>query len=205
MQVVSLSLLTISASITAISALESIKVGVRGNITLTADSIIAFNDSDILTFATEGIGGDITLNTPVFFGENYDSRVSEREDVNRLNGNGRVDINASGIISSGVIILPDLSFIQNSLTDLPENLIDPERLLTRNCVVPSREEGKFIITGSGGLPERPGINSISPYPTREVQTTDDDSSRRWQLGDPIVEPQGMYHLTDGKLVLSREC
>ena len=30
-------------------------------------------------------------------------------------------------------------------------------------------------------------------------------NRSWQQGDPIVEPQGVYRLPNGKLVLSREC
>ncbi|KYC35388.1 hypothetical protein WA1_06065 [Scytonema hofmannii PCC 7110] len=33
-----------------------------------------------------------------------------------------------------------------------------------------------------------------------------NSTRRpWQKGDPIVEPQGVYRLSSGQLVLSREC
>ncbi|MEG4010471.1 hypothetical protein QUA41_31220 [Microcoleus sp. Pol11C1] len=31
------------------------------------------------------------------------------------------------------------------------------------------------------------------------------SNRSWQKGDPIVEPQGVYRLPNGKLVMSREC
>lgn len=29
--------------------------------------------------------------------------------------------------------------------------------------------------------------------------------RRWQKGDPIIEPQGAYRLHKGNIVLSREC
>ena len=29
--------------------------------------------------------------------------------------------------------------------------------------------------------------------------------RPWKIGDPIVEPQGVYQLANGELVMSREC
>jgi large exoprotein involved in heme utilization and adhesion len=29
--------------------------------------------------------------------------------------------------------------------------------------------------------------------------------RPWKIGDPIVEPTGVYRLANGKRVLSREC
>jgi large exoprotein involved in heme utilization and adhesion len=35
--------------------------------------------------------------------------------------------------------------------------------------------------------------------------TNTNPNRPWQKGDPIVEPQGVYRLPNGKLVLSREC
>jgi large exoprotein involved in heme utilization and adhesion len=64
-----------------------------GNIYLEADSILAFDDSDILAFATDGRGGDITLNTRAFFGENY--RPAPRNtDPDTLDLNNQVDVNA---------------------------------------------------------------------------------------------------------------
>jgi large exoprotein involved in heme utilization and adhesion len=53
---------------------------------------------------------------------------------------------------------------------------------------------------------------MSSYPTVDIETLPTDSTptninpnRPWQKGDPIVEPQGVYRLPNGKLVLSREC
>jgi len=180
--------------------------GSGGNIDLIADSIIAFDDSDILAFAAEGQGGNITLNTPVFFGFGYRPGASET-DYAILDGNNRVDINASGAIASGNITTPDTTFIQNSLTELPENVLNANTLVANSCIARSdRQQGTFIITGSGGLPTRPGDNTASSYPTgtvRPVRTT--NASRSWRIGDPIVEPQGAYRLPNGQLVLSREC
>ncbi len=181
-------------------------VGGGGDIILQADSILAYDDSDILAFARDGKGGNITLNTPIFFGEGYQT-ASEDTNPDTLDRNNRVDINASGAVS-GIIILPDLTFIRNSLTELPENLIDTNNLIANSCVVRNPQKaGTFIITGSGGLPVRPGDASISSYPVETVETlpSQESTARPWQPGDAIVEPQGLYRLTNGQVVLSREC
>ncbi|PSB16632.1 filamentous hemagglutinin N-terminal domain-containing protein [Phormidesmis priestleyi ULC007] len=183
--------------------------GGGGNITLTADSILAFNDSDILSFARDGKGGNITLNTAAFFGQNY-RPAPPGTDPRTLDGNNRVDVNASGTVS-GIITIPDTTFIQNSLTQLSDNLVDPSTLLANSCIVRSRDRtsnGTFLITGSGGLPIRPGDPPPSSFPTGEVRSLPQPQSQTdhpWKIGDPIVEPQGVYRLANGKLVMSREC
>ncbi|MEG4379014.1 MULTISPECIES: S-layer family protein, partial [unclassified Microcoleus] len=187
--------------------------GGGGNINLKADSILAFDDSDILAFARDGRGGNITLNTPVFFGESY--RPAPRDtDPDTLSRNNRVDINATGNLASGNIALPDTTSIQNSLTELPENRIDTDSLLASSCIVRRDRPttGSFTVTGTGGLPQRPGDVQMSDFPTVDVETLPSDTTssntnpnRSWQKGDPIVEPQGVYRLPNGKLVMSREC
>ncbi|GJD19212.1 filamentous haemagglutinin outer membrane protein [Rivularia sp. IAM M-261] len=181
--------------------------GGGGNITLTANSIIAFGDSDILAFARDGKGGDVSLKTPAFFGQNYKAAPRGTE-PSTLDGNNRVDINASGAVS-GTVTLPDTSFIQNSLSELPENLIDTGSLIANSCIARanSQQQGTFIITGSGALPSRPGDALMSQYTFGSVRTNNVSASSRrpWQKGDPIIEPQGAYRLRSGRLVLSREC
>ncbi|GAA6624287.1 filamentous hemagglutinin N-terminal domain-containing protein [Scytonema sp. NUACC26] len=181
--------------------------GSGGNITLNANSIIAFDDSDILAFARDGRGGNITLNTPAFFGSGY--QVARRgTNLDLLDGNNRVDVNATGAIASGNIFIPDTSSIQNNLSELSQTPIDTNALIASSCIARSgnKPEGTFTITGAGGLPNRPGDVSVSSYPTgtvRHVQT--DHTLRSWQKGDPIVEPSGVYRLSSGQLILSREC
>jgi filamentous hemagglutinin family protein len=179
--------------------------GGGGNITLTANSIINFNDSDILAFARDGRGGNITLNTPAFFGDGYQP-TSSVANPDTLDSNGRVDINASGAVF-GVILIPDLTFIQNSFVQLPNSLINPESLISNRCITPNdSESGQFIIKGSGGLPNRPNTPRLPQYPTGDVQPLpNDDNAPTWQKGDPIIEPQGIYRSPEGRIFLSRDC
>ncbi|PSB00953.1 two-partner secretion domain-containing protein [Merismopedia glauca] len=171
-----------------------------GNITVNADSIIAFDDSDILAFARDGKGGDITFNTPIFFGDSFRPAPEGTEPLT-LDNNEFVDINASGAVS-GNIALPNLDFVRNSITDLPENVVDTDSIIANSCIVAnSQETGSFVITGSGGLPLRPGDATVSEYPTGEVRAIPESNSSNQQ----VVEPQGVYRLPDGKLVLSRRC
>jgi large exoprotein involved in heme utilization and adhesion len=178
--------------------------GGGGNINLTADSIIAFDDSDIFAFAADGKGGNIILDTPAYFAENFTlNSLDANPEI--LDNNNRADVNATGAVS-GAVSIPDVSFIQNSLNDLPDNSINTDELVANSCVSPvgNRQEGKFIITGTGGLPVRPGNGNMSDFATGEVRNVPINKSG-WQRGDAIVEPQGMYRLANSKLVLSREC
>jgi filamentous hemagglutinin family protein len=174
-------------------------LGNGGNITLRGSAIIAFDDSDILARSQDARGGNITLDA--FFSQNnpFDGELP-------FDGNDRVDVNADGSIAAGTITAPDTRFVQDSLADLPESAIDTESLIASSCVVRSQEtEGRFIVTGRGGLPERLGEVGRSTYSTGEVRSIPESSETSWQMGDPIVEPQGLYQLEDGQMVLSREC
>ncbi|MGK7945506.1 MAG: filamentous hemagglutinin N-terminal domain-containing protein [Microcystaceae cyanobacterium] len=178
--------------------------GGGGNITFNADSIILFNDSDVLAFARNGQGGNIQFNTPVFFGDGYQPIFSDTN-LDTLDGNDRVDINASGAVS-GVIIIPDLTFIQNSIVQLSEFLIDPEQILSNSCITPNQNQGgSFTIKGSGGVPTRPGNMNVPSYFPDTIQPIPDIPSQPWKKGDPIIEPQGVYTSPDGRIYLSRDC
>ncbi|MBW4643945.1 MAG: filamentous hemagglutinin N-terminal domain-containing protein [Goleter apudmare HA4340-LM2] len=181
-----------------------------GNIFVTADTIIALEDSDIIAFAPEGQGGNITFNTRTLFTNSLFRSTptsSDRNSLQSLNNNGRSDINASGAISGNIIGVPDITFLQNSLTELQNNPIDTNALIANSCIARSPlQEGTFIITGTGGLPNRPGEAAASSYPTGDVQSVKNNSAvNSWKKGDPIVEAQGVYRLANGDLVMSREC
>ncbi|WP_347566225.1 hypothetical protein [Scytonema sp. UIC 10036] len=108
--------------------------------------------------------------------------------------------------SAIALIAPDNSAIVNSLSELPQNPIDTNTLIANSCIARTRrQEGSFTITGSGGLPYRPGDASISLYSTGDVRGILPSTSTSWKKGDPIVEPTGVYRLSNGQLVMSREC
>ena len=177
--------------------------GNGGNLTLRG-STVALGDSDLLARSQDGSGGRISLGT--FFGENYQPHTAAP-----FNNNDRVDVNADGGIDSGEISLNDTRFIQNSLNELSVDSIDTGTLLSNSCIVRDRQQGSFRITGTDNFPDRPGSANSSPYPTgtiRSIPATESPHSqtnRPWQIGDAIVEPQGVYRLPDGRLVMSREC
>ena len=184
--------------------------GGGGDILLRANEIFAVDDSDIIASSLDGSGGNITLNTPVFLGERV-SFSTRNLASNTFDGNGAINISATGAIASGTITLPDISFIEESLTELPQTLIDTGALLANSCILRTNSPiGNFIITGAGGRPTRPDDSAIGLFPTGTIQPIPNPVNRAhphqgWQLGDPIVEPQDVYQLPEGKLVMSRDC
>ena len=177
--------------------------GDGGNINVGGTGVVALGDSDILASSTKKNGGDITLGR--YFGEGQTHLPTNAP----FRNNGRPDVNAQGNLTSGSISTTDTSFIQNSLIELPENPINNATLLASSCIVRNRNrQSSFTVTGADDFPARPGQTSLSTFPTgtvRSSSTSQTQPEHPWQLGDPIVEPQGVYQLPDGRLVLSREC
>jgi large exoprotein involved in heme utilization and adhesion len=176
--------------------------GDGGNITINAPFIIAIpeENSDITANAFQGSGGRVSITAQGIFG------IEPRPNLTPLS-----DITASseqGV--SGVVTLnsPDTGFIESGLTELPVVLIDPETLVASSCVVRSQEVGgTFVITGSN-LAENPNDTLATVYSTGTVQTISaapSSGDSQWQPGDPIVEPEAIYRLADGRLVMSRKC
>ncbi len=173
-----------------------------GNITINANALVAFDDSDILAFAADGRGGDVDLSQTAFFGQDF-SFAPPGTDPRTLDANDRVDINATGRLASGTISLADVSFIQDSLTELPDNLINPEALVANSCIARRRNtDSNLMITGSDGLPVQPN-RLQSSYELGEIRSFTEPSSE--EAHSPITEPHSTYRLADGRLVLGREC
>ena len=177
--------------------------GSGGNIEISADSIVALNSSDILAFSIGGAGGNILLDTSAFFGENYFSVPPEPslEQLRTLDNNSRVDINATGLVSSGTITAPSVNFIENDLSELSDNLVDADTLVASSCIARDNTLGNLTLMGSDRLPQTPNEAPPSPYPTGTIQSTLSSAT------EPITitEPQAVYRLADGRLVISRDC
>jgi large exoprotein involved in heme utilization and adhesion len=89
---------------------------------------------------------------------------------------------------------------------LVPNAINTNALITNSCISRGnkRQENSFTITGSGALRNIPGDVLISVYTTGDVRNVE-PTSRPWKKGDPIIEAQGLYRLSDGRSLLSRAC
>ena len=174
--------------------------GNGGNIFIVSDILIALDDSDILAFAQAGAGGNITL--PTFFGQSF-VLLPAVDNPNELDLNDRVDVNASGQLSSGVISFPDVSFIENSLNELPDTLINTESLVATSCIAQvAQSSGSLVVTGADGVPLNGGT-FIQTGTVRSLETPAESES--WSVGDAISEPQAVYQLSDGRLVHSQDC
>lgn len=173
-----------------------------GDINLTTDAIVALENGDILAFAPEGTGGNIILNTRAFLSAPLYRSMPfrlERSALEALLNNDQADINATGTISGEIVGIPNITFLQNSLTQLSQNAINTNTLLTNSCIVRNQKNGAFYIVGRGGLIPKP--SELSNYSTGTIQATSSSEKR----GQAIVEPQAVYPLPDGRLILSREC
>ncbi|MEH2231139.1 MAG: filamentous hemagglutinin N-terminal domain-containing protein [Nostoc sp.] len=175
--------------------------GDGGDININSKFIIAVpeENSDISANAFTGTGGNIQINSQGIFGIESRPKLTEKSDITASS-----ELGVSGITN---INTPDNSSIQNSLTELPQNAIDTNALIANSCISrgTKRQENSFTITGSGALtPNRPGV-LVSNYTTGEVRGVEITSRRPWKKGDPIIEPQGLYRLPNGQLILSRSC
>lgn len=175
-----------------------------GDIVINGGYLVALDDSDILAFAQDGAGGNITL--PIFFGQNF-VPSPPGTDPNSLDLNGQVDINASGQLSSGTITFPDVSFIENNLTELSDTLVNADALVASSCIAQvAQGSGQFVLTGRDGLPQQPGTANLSILPTGTVRNlTNEPTTTEDNIHSAITEPQAVYQLPDGRLVMSRDC
>ena len=207
--------------------------GDGGNITINTPFIIAApsKNNDITANAFSGDGGKVYVSAPDgsktgLFGIRF--RPKQNPLTNDITASSELGL--QGFVSINAL---DTTLVENSLTELAQNLIDPNALLASSCIVRNRspkhgQSGTFLVTGSGGLPIRPNDAPLSSYPTGEVRSLPEErgegrggqgeqgrqgenkiaqnsSDRSWQPGDAIVEPQGIYRLASGRLVMSREC
>jgi filamentous hemagglutinin family protein len=179
--------------------------GNGGNITINAGEgfIIAFpeENSDITANAFDGNGGNITITTQGLFGLEFRDQLTPFSDITASSN--------FGLSGSVTLNSPDSGIIENSLTEFPDIPLPTNQLLVGSCIARTADDqGSFVVTGAGGLPQSPGQGNFSSYPTGQVRTPQQEPTSGenvWQPGMPIAEPDGVYSLGDGRLVLSREC
>ncbi len=184
--------------------------GGGGDIAIATRVLIALDDSDILAFSRNGRGGNITVQAPVFFGQRY-APAPPDTDPTTLDGNGRVDINASGKLSSGVITLPNISELQRSVVVLPSDVVDVNALIASSCIAKRQNHtrGSLIVTGSTGPVTAFGDHFTPFFPTYEVVPPPEAIAPLppHSAISPPQPPQAdrLYHLPNGDIILGRTC
>ncbi|MCC5669909.1 filamentous hemagglutinin N-terminal domain-containing protein [Nostoc sp. CHAB 5784] len=188
-----------------------------GNITITTDNLVAVpkENSDISANAENSFGGRVIVNASGIFGTQFRLQPTPLSDITASS--------ARGSEFNGVVQLntPDVNPSQG-LTALPTNIIDTSQLIANSCIARSkRPEGKFIITGNGGLPVMPDDPSIAPYQTYQIPTVQSASISTPQenaldLEDsitgskphnppksaPLIEAQGWVYGSNGEVILT---
>ncbi|NES21900.1 MAG: filamentous hemagglutinin N-terminal domain-containing protein [Symploca sp. SIO3E6] len=197
--------------------------GGGGDINITSPLFLALEDSDILANANQGAGGNININSEAFLADLFGSGNavavgSNPGDFNQFRGNDRVDISASSQVAglSGQVSFPDFSFLQYSLSQLSANFVNPEQAIAGSCLARrNTQQGSFTVTGTGGLPPTPNNTFSSQYRLRGVQPVGEGTVSHtpvqptaaiphWQLGDSVIEAQGLIATADGRIVLGNE-
>lgn len=209
-------------SLISASVFESIGGG--GNITINSDVFIALEDSDILANAVDGRGGNITIISPVFLADFFSSGQATAVGRNPgsfepFRGNDRVDISVEALGSgdTGNLFIASLNLNQDSLSPLSTNFLPPEQVIADSCLTHrNKEQGSFIVTGKGGLPNNPYDPLSGRYSVTQVQGISGDAAQQttaptvnspsstssfWKPGDPIQEAQGMMVTSDGRVVV----
>ncbi|EKU98466.1 filamentous hemagglutinin family N-terminal domain protein [Leptolyngbya sp. PCC 7375] len=175
--------------------------GSGGNITLNAGAVVVIpaENSDIIANAMGGDGGNIRINAAGIFGftEQSDFRTTDE-----LRANGSSDISASSQSGQQGTINLNADFEQTqALDELPDNFINADQLVSSSCIARSDDaEGAFVVAGNGGLPQQPDSTTSSGYSTGTIQTVPEATASQ-----SFQEPEGVYQLTDGRLVMSQQC
>ena len=171
--------------------------GDGGNINLTVPLIAAIpeENSDITANAFSGEGGQVNIQATAIFGitERPSSTVlSDITASSELGISGTIDINDS-----------DTGFIENSLTELSDDLFNPEAIVASSCVVRSNETAGRLVLSGDRIPKSPNEDLSTPYSVGTVQSVPTDISS--ETVTSITEPQAIYQLADGRLLMGRDC
>ncbi|MEQ9552687.1 MAG: S-layer family protein [Coleofasciculus sp. G3-WIS-01] len=138
-----------------------------GNITIDSLFIVATSPtgkhgSDITADADQGNGGAIGITAQGLFGIEFRPQLTPQNDItvsSEFGLSGRFELNSPNVDPS------------RGLLNLPSQFVDASRQMRQNCPAHgSGQENRFVVTGTGGLPPRPGDSIDSPFPTGEVRS-----------------------------------
>lgn len=138
-----------------------------GNINIDSTFVVAMpstglKGSDIIADASKGNGGEVKMTTQGLFG--IESRTEGTSD-NDITANSEF-----GLAGTIELNTPDVD-PSRGLINLPTQVVDASDQIAQNCPPRGRrQENRFVITGTGGIPPRPGDPMDSSFPTGEVRS-----------------------------------
>lgn len=156
--------------------------GNGGDIIINTDFIIAVpvENSDITANAFNGNGGTIKISVQDVLGIQQQERLTPKSDITA----------SSQLGLSGTVMIDAPNFdIRRGIVEFPEEVINPDELISSSCSVAKRRTAsRFVETGRGSLPPNP-IDSLGEGATPQSHN--------------IVEAQGWIRV-DGQVKLTNQ-
>jgi large exoprotein involved in heme utilization and adhesion len=136
--------------------------GNGGNITFDGGFIVAVSraNSNISANAFSGRGGNIRVTTEGLFG--ITPRANTTTGLSSITASSQFGISGTIDLST-----PEIDPSQG-IAALPSNVIDTDALLASSCVARRDRQGRFVVTGTGGLAPQPDDLANSAFPTYEL-------------------------------------
>lgn len=168
-----------------------------GNIAIDTATLTALENSDISANSQQSEGGRITINTQGILGTEFREFPTPKSDLTATSAlgtqfNGIVQINLEGVDAT------------SGLIELPEALVDVDRLVDRRCVPGNSPRSEFAMTGRGGIPPSPRdalsntLGWVDPNSAVQPQEMTDNSIPE------LVEAQGWILNETGHVELVTE-
>ena len=178
-------------------------LGTGGNVTIRTPFLIAptTENSNISANAFVGDGGRVNISATGIFGIEFREARSLNSDITASS-----EFGADGIVTLNA---PDTSFVEDNIAALSDAPVNDSQLIAQSCIARARDgQGSFVVSGADGLRQRPGSNGVTAFSTGRVRAGQSLATTLepvWQPGDPIIEPSGVFELSQGQPVLGRDC
>ncbi|CDN10000.1 Putative hemagglutinin-related protein [Richelia intracellularis] len=182
--------------------------GDGGNIDIQTTFLVAppLENSDIIANAFEGTGGNINITANSLFGISFNPEQTIFSDITASSNSG-----VNGVVE---IKTPEVDPTQG-LVELPMEVTDTSKLVTKGCTNLGKESSRFVVTGKGGLAPSPEALVSSNTVLQDLQTTPITNQQNKaqanmapaQIARPtntLVEAQAMVMNARGEVVLIAE-
>ncbi|KAF3889274.1 MULTISPECIES: two-partner secretion domain-containing protein [Nostocales] len=176
--------------------------GNGGNISIRTSSLVAVpkENSDISANSANARGGNVDINTNTLLGFQFRSENTSLSDITATGKdsafNGIVQINVQDITPN------------NGLVELPAVVLDRSTLIANRCIARKSPQSRLIITANGSLPTLPDDLLNSPFPTYEIESVpaqNQSDALTDEGGFIYTEPDGIYPMSNGEVLLGRLC